>query len=52
MHQYAGGRTPLLQLFVAKRLDRVEGGGFSSGVKAEENSNRCAEQKGNCNGTD
>src|ERR1044072_4944251 len=52
MDQYAAGHTPLLDLFIAKRLDGVEGGGFSRGIKAEKNSNRCAEQKRNCNGTE
>ena len=32
-------------LFVAQSLDRIERGGFPRGIKAEENSNRGAEQE-------
>src|SRR3954471_11410592 len=37
---------------VAQRFDGIEGGGFACGIKAKENADGCAEQKGEDYGAD
>src|ERR1700692_4752659 len=40
------------RLFVAKRFDGIERGGFARGIEAEEDANGCAEQECNSNRPD